>query len=108
MRLIAFALLLLTACQQKAPSAATSTPTSGPSPVKKASEPATGGWSTEQEACVDRALAGHGLDAYGSPQGTMYAGGTPLFDEATGQRTSRQSFLAQHYPDILRACGVSP
>src|SRR5262249_1612433 len=30
----------------------------------------------QQTACVDRWLKGHGLDAYGNPEGTMYAGGT--------------------------------
>jgi hypothetical protein len=38
----------------------------------------------------------------------MYAGGTPLFDEASGRSTSRQAFLARHNPDILTACDLKP
>jgi hypothetical protein len=65
-------------------------------------------WTEARSACVDHALAAEGLDAYGSPQGTVYAGGTPLFDEASGQKTSRQAFLAQHHPELLQRCPASP
>lgn len=35
-----------------------------------------------------------GLNLYCDPIGTMYLGGTPLFDEATGERISREEYLA--------------
>ena len=38
----------------------------------------------------------------------MYTGGTPLFDEATGRSTTRQSYLARNRPEALAACGVAP
>jgi hypothetical protein len=57
---------------------------------------------------VDRWLASQKLDAFGAPEGTMYPGGTPLFDETTGQRTPRLAYLARHRPEALQACGVSP
>ncbi len=105
MRLVALCVpLLLLGCQQSGSAApAPSTPTAA-APSAPAVGPA---WTTAQEACVDRWLASHGLDAYGSPQGTMYPGGTPLFDEATGQRLSRLDYLAHHHPDVLQGCGLS-
>lgn len=55
-------------------------------------------------ACVDRWLADHKLDRYGSPEGTMYAGGTPLFDERTGQTTDRLDHLYRVRPEARKAC----
>lgn len=111
MRAFAFCLVLATACQK--PSAPV--PPAVPAPPKLLlapvpATPGTGGnaWTAAQETCVDRWLAAHGLDAYGSPQGTMYMGGTPLFNEATGQRTTRQAFLAAYHPEALRGCGLLP
>jgi hypothetical protein len=57
-----------------------------------------------EEACVDAWISKNHLDPYGSPEGTMYAGGTPLFDEATGERTDRLEYLYAHHPDVKRAC----
>jgi hypothetical protein len=37
---------------------------------------------------------GVGLNEYCDPIGTAYAGGTPLFNEATGQSTSKNDYLA--------------
>jgi hypothetical protein len=36
----------------------------------------------------------YGLNQYCDPIGTVYRGGTPLFDEATGLRLSRAEYLA--------------
>ena len=58
------------------------------------------------ESCLDRQLAAKGLNPFGDPPGTMYAGGTPLFDEKTGQSISREQFIFSRHPEIARACGV--
>jgi len=88
---------------QAAPGAAR--PESGPSSAGAGSSvEASSSWTTAEEACVGRWLAAQKLDPYGNPEGTMYAGGTPLFDEASGRRLSRQSYLAAHRPEALRAC----
>jgi hypothetical protein len=110
MRPALLVILLLGACQDRRASSDTaparpSTPAAAP-PAAATPEPA--GWTTEQQACVDRWLAARKLDPYGSPQGTMYTGGTPLFDEATGRSTTRQSYLARNRPEALAACGVAP
>ncbi len=61
--------------------------------------------STGEEACVDRWLAERSLDEYGSQRGTMYAGGTPLFDEATGKRQDRLEHIYSRHPEARAACG---
>lgn len=63
-------------------------------------------WTSAQQACVERYLETHALDGFGSPKGSMYPGGTPLFDEASGQRLTREEYLARRHPEILRACGL--
>ncbi|MGO9832350.1 MAG: hypothetical protein ACLPJH_19660 [Myxococcaceae bacterium] len=102
-------LVLLTAACQRHGTATPPARSEGQAPqaVAPAPPPAVAApWTPAQQACVDRWLGAHAFDAYGSPEGTMYPGGTPLFDEASGQRTSRQDFLAKHRPEALRSCGL--
>lgn len=68
-------------------------------PVKTGSEP-----NPSADECLDRWLAEQKLDAYGSPLGTVYAGGTPTFDETTGTARSRWDYLAEKYPGLARTC----
>lgn len=56
------------------------------------------------EACLDRELAQAGLNRYGDADGTMYMGGTPLFDERTGETTARRTYVAQRRPDLVARC----
>ena len=55
-------------------------------------------------SCIDAWLAERHLNEYGDPVGTMYSGGTPLFDERTGTRRSRLQVLLARQPDLARAC----
>ena len=57
------------------------------------------------EACVDAWLRQRNLDPYGNPEGTMYAGGTPLFDERTGETRERLDYVFERHPDARAACG---
>ncbi|WP_228559389.1 MULTISPECIES: hypothetical protein [Myxococcus] len=57
-----------------------------------------------QEACVDTWLQKQGLDAYGNPEGSMYAGGTPLFNERTGEQIDRLDFIFKNKPEVRQAC----
>lgn len=61
----------------------------------------------KQTECVEKWLKGHGLDDYGNPQGTMYAGGTPTLDEATGRTVDRWSLVAKNRPEALQSCAVA-
>jgi hypothetical protein len=56
------------------------------------------------EQCVDGWLHQRQLNPYGDPPDTAYAGGTPLFDEATGQTTPRVDWVLRHHPEIRQAC----
>lgn len=58
----------------------------------------------DETACVDAWLKGKKLDRFGSPEGTMYAGGTPLFDERTGERAERLPFVYKRHPEAKKAC----
>lgn len=49
--------------------------------------------------CIDAWIARNNLNQYGDPQGTMYAGGTPLFDESTGTRIDRYTYIKSRHPD---------
>jgi len=60
----------------------------------------------KQTECVEKWLQGHGLDDYGNPKGTMYAGGTPTFDEATGRSVDRWTLVAKNRPEALQLCAV--
>ncbi len=102
MRAFAFA-LLLSACAQgekpspsmveKSPQAVEKSPSAGEKPPPPAGK-----------SCIDRELEKRGLNQFGDPPDTMYAGGTPLFDEATGKRTDRDEYVRAHHPDIAKAC----
>ncbi len=55
-------------------------------------------------SCLDRWLEGQHLNEYGDPPGTVYAGGTPLFDERTGQRRTRAEYVFSRHPEAKKAC----
>ena len=57
-----------------------------------------------EEKCVDRWLVDRKLDPYGMPEGTMYAGGTPLFNEATGRQIDRLDYIYRKHPEAKAAC----
>jgi hypothetical protein len=56
------------------------------------------------EACLDRELANAGLNHFGDPPDTMYAGGSPLFNERTGETLSRREYVSRRHPEIVRKC----
>jgi hypothetical protein len=49
---------------------------------------------------VDRFIRERGLNDYGDPKDTMYAGGTPLFDEMTGRRLDRYQYILKKHPEL--------
>jgi hypothetical protein len=102
-----FFLLLGGACQQSPATPTSSAPAQLKPPAAQVAErPSSAVWTAAQKGCIENYLEAHALDGFGSPRGSMYPGGTPLFDEATGQRLSREEYLAKNHPDILRACGL--
>lgn len=59
---------------------------------------------TAEESCVADWLEAKKLDEYGSPEGTMYAGGSPLFDESTGKTRDRLGLVYEKQPEAKTAC----
>ena len=54
---------------------------------------------TEDLTEVDAWLKEEGLNRFGDPKDTMYTGGSPLFDESTGQRRARYEYIRSRHPD---------
>lgn len=105
------ACLLATGCMERRPnppppptssSGGPSVPDQGiarPAPSSPSGEP-----SAQESACLDRWLKDHNLDEYGNAAGTMYAGGTPLFNEQTGATTKRTDYVYARQPEAQKAC----
>ena len=56
----------------------------------------------EQKRAVDEWLAANHLNEFGDKLGTFYAGGTPLFNEATGETIDRFKYLFEKFPELKR------
>jgi hypothetical protein len=85
--------------------ACTERPAAAPAPAPPAPAPAA---PSPAEACADRWLAAHNLNPYGDPPETSYTGGTPLFDERTGQRKDRLGHLFGKHEALKTACSAGP
>ena len=93
------------------PPAGSPSPAARPAPSSERSAPAPVTAARmqldpKQTECVERWLKGHGLDDYGNPQGTLYAGGTPTFDESTGRSVDRWTLVMKNRPEALQSCAV--
>lgn len=53
----------------------------------------------ELKARIEAWLKAQGRNEFGDPEGTMYAGGTPLFDERTGQTKDRWDYILAKHPE---------
>ncbi len=51
-------------------------------------------------ARIDRWIKEKGLNTYGDPKDTVYAGGTPLFDERTGRSRDRYDYILERHPEL--------
>ena len=58
---------------------------------------------TEKE-CLDQWLVAKKLDAYGSPEGSVYGRVSPLFDRSSQRMTPRTTYLYAKLPDVRLAC----
>jgi hypothetical protein len=54
--------------------------------------------------CMDAATHDAKTNRFGDPLDTAYAGGSPLFDEATGRTLTRWDYIARHHPEIAAKC----
>ena len=60
----------------------------------------------EQKQAVDEWLAANSLNEFGDKLGTFYAGGTPLFNELTGETIDRFKYLFEKFPELKRVIEV--
>ncbi len=54
-----------------------------------------------QKRKIDDWLDEKGLNRYGDDKNAMYKGGTPLFDEETGEAIDRYDYILSRYPNLL-------
>jgi hypothetical protein len=59
------------------------------------------GLTAEQKKKIDEWLEKKGLNRYGDARNAVYTGGTPLFDEKTGQAIERYDYILNKFPNIL-------
>ena len=52
-----------------------------------------------ERAKIEKWIVENKLNEYGDPADTIYAGGTPLFDEATGKTMDRYEYIKKKHPD---------
>jgi hypothetical protein len=55
---------------------------------------------SETRARIDRWIKENRRNQYGDAPDTMYAGGTPLFDERTGQSRDRYEYILSKHPEL--------
>ena len=91
---LALLLALLAACKATPPGSAA--PPRSPMPAPPAASP--------RLACIDAELEAKQLNQFGDPPGTVYAGGTPLFDERSGKVTDRLAHLLAKHPELAKGC----
>lgn len=56
--------------------------------------------SQDVRDAVDSWIRTNRLNKYGDPDGTMYLGGTPLFDERTGRTLGRYEYILSKHPEF--------
>lgn len=49
---------------------------------------------------IDRWIKENNRNPYGDPPGTIYTGGTPLFDERTGRTRDRYDYILDRHPEL--------
>ncbi len=52
-----------------------------------------------EKAKIEKWIVDSKLNEYGDPLDTLYAGGTPLFDESTGERMDKYEYIKKNYPN---------
>lgn len=56
----------------------------------------------EQKEKIDEWLQKNGYNRYGDSQDAIYTGGTPLFNERTGEKMNRYDYILKKFPNILK------
>lgn len=59
------------------------------------------GLTKKQKVEIDKWIEENNLNRYGDPKDIMYIGGTPLYNEATGEITDRYDYILKNNPNLL-------
>ena len=51
-----------------------------------------------EKAKIEKWIVDNKLNQYGDSADTLYAGGTPLFDESTGEMVDRYEYILKNHP----------
>jgi hypothetical protein len=54
----------------------------------------------ETKTRIDKWIEENNFNRYGDPKGTVYAGGTPLFDMKTGKTFDRYQYILDKHPEL--------
>ncbi len=57
--------------------------------------------TAEEKTKIDQWLRDNNLNEYGDPVDTVYTGGTPLFDEATGENINKYEYILRKRPELI-------
>lgn len=63
------------------------------------------GITQEMKDKMDKWIELNDFNKYGDQKNLMYAGGTPLFDEATGEVTDRYEYILKNHPELVNELG---
>ena len=63
---------------------------------------ARGKITEEVKKRIDSWIRTNDRNEYGDPKDTMYIGGTPLFDESTGQSKDRYEYILENHPELAQ------
>lgn len=55
--------------------------------------------SPDERKQIDQWIKDNNLNKFGDRKGTVYVGGTPLFNEATGQYKNLYQYILERHPD---------
>lgn len=72
----------------------------GPAPLSKKLTP-------ELKAIIDGWLLGKGLNEYGDLLNTAYIGGTPIFNEATGEKIDKYEYILSKHPELINELNLN-
>ncbi len=74
-----------------------------PAPPPGRASTAVGAIDQATKNRIDQWIQQNHRNPYGDPPGTMYAGGTPLFDERTGRSTDKYEYILRKHPELRNA-----
>jgi hypothetical protein len=63
--------------------------------------------TAEDKAKIDGWIIGQGLNEYGDPKDIAYAGGTPLFNEVTGETIDKYEYILTKHSGILKELNIN-